>query len=238
MKLVIAWAVFLAALSFACYYAVQADAVPPAFNQDQEVGTQAGFYESYDEAIAYWAAVPGVRSLEDACGPPPQIFSVVNDPLNFAGYGVPVEGDRPCTIWVETAFISMTDAWPSWARDRARCKLVVHEMGHALGLDHEDYGDPSRVMTPSSTIPEVCKASYPTPPSPASAIDMPRTLCVPGWAYNGPEKALKQYLAGHEAQAFRTFKRWMRKNRKDRARILRFAAVCQWDIYWPIPDGK
>lgn len=231
--------ILLAILLALCVFAPSAYAgnVPlsPNFFQGHEIGTQPGLYESYDEAYAYWAAVPGVKSLEDACGPPPQMFSVVNSP-SFAGYGAPMEGDRPCMVWVEDAYMAMTNTLPDWMRDQYRCTLVVHEIGHTLGLEHLDYGDPSHIMSSNATTPAVCEAAYPRSEDTEEPMADP-VLCVPGWAFYGPKRALRLYVAGHEAQALYAFKRWMRK-RDDRRRVLRFAAVCQSAIYWHIPPGK
>jgi hypothetical protein len=193
-----------------------------AFDSRVEVGTQYGLYESYDEAEAYWSAVPGIKSVQEACGVLPQIFLINNSP-EFNGYGQAAKDDAPCMIWVEAHYLKATDAEPPWIRDQDRCRLVVHELGHTLGLDHLDYGDPAKSMI-TDTIPKVCEAAYPPPALMQDKDSAP--LCVPSWAYYGPDKALDLYLANHHREAHEAFKRWARHHRRRAYKIEGRAAFC------------
>lgn len=192
-----------------------------------EVGTQSGLYESYDEAVAYWAAVPGVKSVEDACGVLPQIFLIDKEPGITNGWGVARTKDGPCRIWIESYYLAKTEAMPGWLRDRYRCRFVVHELGHALELDHKDYGDQAKVMI-SNTIPAVCEAAY-EPPKDTQALPGPDplpTVCVPSWAFYGPGSVTRAYLAGRKVEARQAFKRWAKRHRRDVRIISGKAAVC------------
>lgn len=196
------------------------------FNGTVEVGTLPGFYESYDEAEAYWAQVPGVPTLKDACVTPPQMFLVNYDP-NSNGWGIARDDAKgnPCRIWAEAHYLADTDEMSPWLRDLDRCRFTIHELGHTLTLDHKDYGDEAHVMI-SGTIPAVCQASYPPPPSEPWADMGESHICIPGWAYYGPESAANMYLNGERREARRLFKRWARHHRREARRYSGKAAVC------------
>jgi hypothetical protein len=200
----------------------------PEYYTGQEVGTQPGFYESYDEAMAYWSAVPGVKSLTDACGPPPQMFSVIHAPHVFNGYAMARDDSDPCRIWVEEIYIAETDAMPDWQRDQDRCRLVVHEVGHTLGLDHLDYGDQAHVMVPGATIPQVCQTAYPAPANP-QPTEWSRTVCLPGWAYYSTDKVLKTYMVKGAKAARKVFKRWAKAHRRAARDIDSYEVECVVD---------
>lgn len=219
----------LFAIVLALTFVAPAQAVQfaPEFYTGHEVGTEPALYESYDEAAAYWAQVPGVPSVVDACGPPPQIFSVAHSPLLFNGYGYTRHENGPCRIWIEEDYLARTAAMTPNSRDLDRCRFVIHEYGHTLGLDHKDYGDQAHVMV-SGIIPDICLAAYPSPvvlPSP-QPIRWERTVCVPGWAYYAPERIANTYMSSHRYEARRMFKQWAKRYRKDARRVRGKAAVC------------
>lgn len=209
--------------------AAQAD--PDPFATGHEVGTEPGLYESYDEAAAYWAQVPGVPKIEDACGPPPIIYSVNTGTAN--AWGKAKDGD-PCKIWVEDQYMAATDAMvPIYWRDLDRCLAIVHEYGHVLGLEHGDHGDPNKVMAPGATVPEVCLKAYLPPAtallSPSAPVFdpvPPKVICLPSWAFYGPPRAHTLYVDGKVAEARKLFKRWSKRHRREARRISAKAAVC------------
>lgn len=188
---------------------------------DREVGALPGLYESYDEAIAYWEAVPGVPSVEEACGSLP-IIRVTNTSTKFAAYGIMREKNWPCGIWVEQSWLDQTDSWLPWQRDQERCSIIVHELGHTLSLGHGNYGDEANIMTePRSNMPHVCYNAYPPPQS------FPQQICVPAWAfYAWPEKVVRAYEAGRRQRAWRLFKRWAKHRPKYARSLLRKPWVC------------
>jgi hypothetical protein len=201
------------------------------FAMGVEVGTAPALYESYDEAAAYWAAMPGVPKIEDACGPPPIIYSINTG--TASAWGKAKSGDDPCKIWVEDHYMVETAAMLPFKRDLDRCLAIVHEYGHVLGLGHADYGDPSKVMTPQATIPQVCIDSYAPRPEAFAAPLTPyvdpaeeKTVCLPAWAYYGPQEATSAYLNDSPRQARQAFKRWAKRHRREARRMTGWAAVC------------
>jgi hypothetical protein len=184
-----------------------------------EIGTEPGFYESYDEAIAYWSQVPGVPSMEETCGPPPQMFLTNHDPLHAAAWGIHRRGDEPCRIWIERDYLNHTEAFPDWMRDAERCFAVIHEIGHTLGLTHEFDGDPHNIMNPSASMPEACIEAYLSPSE-------GERVCFPAWVLSGPYRAFTLFADGKRPSARRAFKRWAKTHPGQARKALRSAAIC------------
>lgn len=105
-----------------------------------------------DLAVTYWAA----RGIT---GCPAGIAVDAADDLGDPSPGTHVEGrGADCRIVLApTHDLHRMRAGSSWWYPvvTQQCRLVVHEVGHALGLEHTTHG----VMAPSTTyVPQECRA--------------------------------------------------------------------------------
>jgi Matrixin len=109
------------------------------FDQRLTVGARA--------ALAYWGGLP-----RDCRGQPPRWYGFAYNPPRVGFRTVAVAG-YGCTALVE-------QAWLSEATDREVCAIAAHEIGHMLGLEHDDaHGarDPQGVMASPPSVPKQCE---------------------------------------------------------------------------------
>ncbi len=181
--------------------------------------------------VDYWASVPGVQSVKDACGDLPTVRRVPSTGENVSAWGrtrgtftikiAPELADSdpsaysllevPCMIWFEehaARRIEGSEALPDPLADRIDCGTYAHELGHALGLSHTYSGDPARVM--AGGTPRGCIKAYPSPP--------PTDVCVPGWAL-ATKSTRSMYERGNHARARHTYRRWSRKHPRKARRL-------------------
>lgn len=163
-------------------------------------------------ATAYWARVRGVPRVVEACGTTPAIQVVRSDVSS--GYGRPRSADYPCRVWLTDTYLSVV---PTYA---ALCGLIVHEIGHTLGLGHGFTGDPATVMSYTFDGVEPADCSPPAVPPTTRGTQASHRVCVPAWS-TATARTARLYRHGRKALARRAYRTWKRAHRARASRLLR-----------------
>lgn len=165
-----------------------------------------------EAASAYWSRVPGVPHVVEACGTTPAVQVVRSDASG--GMGRAARDGYPCRVWLTDTYLAVV---PTYA---ALCGLIVHEIGHTLGLGHDFTGDPAMVMSYTFDGVEPADCSPPAASPTTRSTQASHRVCVPAWA-TATARTARLYRHGRKAMARRAYRTWKRTHKARAARLLR-----------------